>query len=399
MGLRLNPTADGFRRVLAAGLYVDKSELIAYTNAVMATDRRLTCVTRQRRSGKSLAALMLAAYYSRGDDARALFAPLKISSAEADFLKPLGLAAPASDRWMNRCDVIFWDMVDALTASPPSIEALCQKTIRELCEAFPGADPNASLPNLLRQIHQQTGRPFFVIIDEWDILFRERSDNAALQADYLALLRALFDRSSFDFLAGAYLTGILPIRRRNGLPELPGFQAFNPVTPSGLAPLAGFTEAEVRALCDATGEDVAARRRWYDGYPIEKGGRLYNPYSVIQSLLNHRCASYWTLTTSREFLTDCLHKDFAGLRDAVQDLLAGRACRLNPRTFTNDLQELRCRDDVLTLLVHLGCLAFDAARQEAVIPNEEIRREFFLAAGISYDSTFAASGPRAEAAH
>ncbi len=394
MGCHLNPTANGFRRVLSAGLYVDKSELIAYTNAVLFTDRRLSCVTRPRRSGKSFAAQMLAAYYTRGDDSRTLFAPFKINGTRTEFLQPLGLTAPPFDTWLNRCDVIVWDLVDAVTRSPhPSLGALCRATAAELHDAFPSVpfSPDASLPRLLQEIHQHTGRTFFFIIDEWDILFREAPDQTALQAEYLALLQALFDRPSFDFLAGAYLTGILPIRRNDGLPELAGFQEFHPLAPSVLAPLAGFTEAEVRALCEATGERFEARRQWYDGYPLPDGNRLYNPYSVIQSLLNHRCASYWPLTTSLEFLTHCLRLDFPGLSEAVRALLEDRACRLAPGDFANDLHQLHSRDNVLTLLVHLGYLAWDPAREEAVIPNEEIRRAFFEADGIRYDSVLGAS--------
>ncbi len=86
MGFYLNPPADGFAEILNDGLYVDKSELISYMNRVLGTPKKLTCFSRPRRFGKSFAARMLVAYYSRGADARELFENLKISKDEASGL-------------------------------------------------------------------------------------------------------------------------------------------------------------------------------------------------------------------------------------------------------------------------------------------------------------------------
>ena len=79
MGIYLNPPSDGFKAILKRGMYVDKSELIAYTNSVMESDRMLTCFSRPRRFGKSFSARMLSAYYSREGDSECLFEDLKIA--------------------------------------------------------------------------------------------------------------------------------------------------------------------------------------------------------------------------------------------------------------------------------------------------------------------------------
>ena len=44
--------------------------------------------------------------------------------------------------------------------------------------------------------------------------------------------------------------------------------------------------------------------------------------------------------------------------------------------FANDLTTFRGKDDVLTLMIHLGYLAYDSEKKTVRIPNEEIRREF-----------------------
>jgi hypothetical protein len=43
------------------------------------------------------------------------------------------------------------------------------------------------------------------------------------------------------------------------------------------------------------------------------------------------------------------------------------------------MTSIQSKDDVLTLLTHLGYLAYDAEREEVYIPNEEVRREFIRA--------------------
>lgn len=77
MGIYLNPPADGFTDILKDGFYVDKTGLITYTNQVMGTSRKLTCFSRPRRFGKSYAAQMLVAFYSKGADSRHLFYGLR----------------------------------------------------------------------------------------------------------------------------------------------------------------------------------------------------------------------------------------------------------------------------------------------------------------------------------
>ena len=75
MGIYLNPDNIDFRRALNSEIYIDKSELLIQTNKILDTENRFLCVSRPRRFGKSMAANMLTAYYSRGcDSAKMLLA-------------------------------------------------------------------------------------------------------------------------------------------------------------------------------------------------------------------------------------------------------------------------------------------------------------------------------------
>lgn len=79
MGMYLNPGNSGFSRI-RNDVYVDKSGLIQLVNETMETPRRLVCVSRPRRFGKSFAAKMLCAYYDKTCDSASLFEDLKIAS-------------------------------------------------------------------------------------------------------------------------------------------------------------------------------------------------------------------------------------------------------------------------------------------------------------------------------
>ena len=56
-------------------------------------------------------------------------------------------------------------------------------------------------------------------------------------------------------------------------------------------------------------------------------------------------------------------------------MLAGGRAMVNTTKFRNDLSAIRSRDDVLTVLIHLGYLAFDWERRECYVPNYEVSEE------------------------
>lgn len=154
MGFYLNPPADGFEAILKKGRYVDKSELITYTNSVLGSDRMLTCFSRPRRFGKSFAVQMLAAYYSRGASSRDLFSNLKIAG-DQDF-----------DKHLNKYDVLLLDIAWFLSGSEQVNEIVTDiqsEIIDELEDAFPDCikPQTKSLSRALSQISSKTGRKFF----------------------------------------------------------------------------------------------------------------------------------------------------------------------------------------------------------------------------------------------
>lgn len=380
----LNPIGDDFEG-LTKGIFVDKTELIAYVNSALGTSNRFMCVTRPRRFGKSFTAQMLVAFYAKGADSRKLFEPLKIARSckyidSPPFLRTKLKPVPW-DQYLNQINVLYWDM-SAYTSISGGVDFLGElqcRVCRELRQAFPFLDPaeKEEIPLLLQKIKEQTGERFFVVIDEWDSPFREAKDEREALARYIDFLRRLFkSESASRYLRGAYMTGILPIKKYNTQSALSNFDEFSMLTPGALAPFVGFDETEVCTLCKESGMDFDSMRQWYDGYELEDAGHIYNPNSVVLAIRNNRCQSYWTKSSSYESLLDYIELDIDGLKNAVMRLIGGSPCKIDAVAFQNDLTAVNTKDDVFTVLVHFGYLGFHAATSEVYIPNEEIRQEF-----------------------
>lgn len=364
MGMYLNPGNAGFAEILRSG-YVDKTGLAGEVNEAIGTSRKLICVSRPRRFGKSYAAQMLCAYYDRTCDSSSLFEGLAIA------------ARKSYEEHLNKYDVVYWDMTNIFANTPAEkfAEFITATLTEEMLEACPGLKVGQSLDQTMLNYVAQRGNKFIVIIDEWDAPVRE---NPEIEKEYLRFLRKLFKSSGTTarLFAAVYMTGILPIRRDGSQSAISDFREYTMIEPYQLGEYLGFTETEVRKLCQEHKADFEQIKKWYDGYSVEGVGSIYNPNSVMLALDNSKIRSYWTETSAASSLMDYISKDYNGLTKTVAELLAGMEVRVDVAGFANDLTTFRGRDDVLTLLVHIGYLTYNHERQMAWLPNEEIKREF-----------------------
>lgn len=367
MGMYLNIGNAGFRSV-RKGLYVDKSGLISFINSTLGTKDKLTCVSRPRRFGKSFATQMLCAYYDKSCDSRELFCDLEIAKD------------PGYEQFLNQYDVIYLDITWFISTEKNvknTVSYLQEQVIEELCSVYKDVEKERSLPVVLAKIAETTGHRFIIIIDEWDALFREAKEDTDLQKEYLQLLRGLFKSSLTDkMIEAAYMTGILPIKKYGTQSALTDFREYTMLQPKKLAEYVGFTEEEVIRLCQEHDMDFDDAKRWYDGYSFSRVKSVYSPNSVIQAISNEEFGDYWTETETYESLKFYIGLNEDGLQDAIISMLGRERCRINTRTFQNDMSNIKSKDDVLTLLVHLGYLAFDSAKKEVYIPNQEVADEF-----------------------
>jgi len=378
MGLYLNPDNEPFAKLIKSGSYIDKTGLIRYLNAQIGQEKNLIASSRPRRFGKTLAARMLYAYYSKGCDSRDIFKDLEIARD------------PSFDKHLNKYDVISLDIQDMRSgyrqdktsgASSP-LDFIQIKVLEELRQAYPEyVDERTSyIADALSKINLATGNKFVIIIDEWDCFFREEKDDKGLLDDYIIFLRSLFKGARADrFVQLAYITGILPIKKYGTQSALNNFRELTMVSPGGIAEYIGFTEREVKELCERGGVSFAEMRKWYDGYWLEPVGHIYSPNSVMEAVTTKLFQNYWSESETYNDLRGYIEMDYDGLRQKVVDMLGGGRSRIVPQLFQNDMTSFRTAGDILTLFVHLGYLAYDSKTKETFIPNEEVRDIFVQA--------------------
>ena len=391
MGMYVNPGNEGFAGIVS-GEYVDKTGLIALVSAGMGTPRKLVCSTRPRRFGKTFAAESLVAYYSCGCDSRGLFEGLDISRD------------PSFERHLNAYNVVRLDMT-AFQEKADVAQAVSDVLLREVRELLPDAGTAASgdadeFAAALTDFVDATGRRLVFVIDEWDAPLRERRSKAN-QERWVYFLRLLFKNSTFTAkaIAACYMTGILPIVRYGTESALSDFWEYTILDPGSHAPYVGFTEAEVQALATSNHMSMDELRRWYDGYELtyvdkrdgkDKVVRCYAPFSVMSACERGKVGPYWTSSEAFDSLRFYIDLDFDGLQQSIVQALGGASVALSTRKFSNDIHDVSSADDALTLLCHLGYLAYDWRTGTARVPNEEVRAELKDAVSESHHPRVAA---------
>ncbi len=366
MGAYINIGNAGFQRV-RNGEYVDKSGLIAIVNNTLYTERSLSCVSRSRRFGKSVAAKMLCAYYDYSCDSRNLFADLQIASD------------PSFEKHLNKYPVIYLDMTDFVAQKEENIVEKMEATLlADVSKAFTDipVEANDKLMSYLLHVSEAKGQQFIFIIDEWDAICREFAPGTNAMDRYVDWLRQLFkSEKATRVFAGVYMTGILPIKKYKTESALNNFIEYSMVEPVDMAPFFGFTKDEVMALAEKHHIDYDELEKWYDGYQIGDEESIFNPNSVMQALRSRRCRSYWAATGAYDAVTHYIQLNFDGLKDDILRMLAGERCKVNPTKFQNDMSIIRSKDDVFTVLIHLGYLSYDWRKSECYIPNKEVAGE------------------------
>ena len=383
MGTFINKGNAGFTRY-TNGEYVDKTAMIAFINSTLETGDMLTCVTRPRRFGKSIAANMLCAYYDKSCDSSELFDRFVISKDES------------YRKHLNKYPVIYLDITRFTTTATDKnqlIDTIQQKIILDLKSEYPSVAiaEGADLMDAILAVVKDTGEKFIMIIDEWDALCREFADSPQLMSDYVNLLRRMFktDDTPIAF-AGAYLTGILPIKKYGTQSALNDFCEYSMTNPGPMAGFIGFDDDDVRALAERHGMNYSELKGWYDGYKLygvnwkeEKKVPvpiyIYNANSVMRAVKSGMCANYWSRSEAFETLQQYIDMNFDGAKETLENLVLDHPITLRALRFGNDQNVIGSNEELYTLLTHFGYLSYDPKEYTAVLPNQEIREEFIEA--------------------
>ena len=371
MALYLNVGNESFQESLNSLIYVDKSPLIEILNKSIKTKNKYFCLSRPRRFGKSVTAQMICSYYAKGQDCSPLFDDLKIASFD-DYKKHL-----------NQYDAISINISDEFSRASHNVKSmtdiLTKSIVRELKEEYPNCVISSPefLDLTLQEVYNFSKVPFVFVIDEWDCIMREKKEDPDSLKQYLEWLKAIFKDKPYVGLA--YMTGILPVKKYGSHSALNMFTEYSMTEPLNLGQYIGFTENEVKDICKQHDVAFNQMQQWYDGYSFKDVPHIYNPNSVVNAATYKKYISYWTKTETFESLQEYIDMNMEGLRDDIVKLIAGEDVIVDVSTFSNDMVTFHSKDDVLTLLIHLGYLAIKGSTNLGVIvhiPNEEIKLEF-----------------------
>ena len=280
MGTYVNPGTKNFAKDINDDFYVDKSMLIKVLNNRINRRNCYCCVSRPRRFGKTMAANMISAYYSKGCDSHEIFSNLKISKD------------PTFEENINKYTVIKLDMNDVVTnkGDDSVTEYINKEVVSELKKvySFLALEDDISLSKAIKEIYSLTEDQFVFVIDEYDVVIRDEEYSKDLK-DYLNFLVSLFKNSVTESaIALAYLTGIMPIIREKTQSKLNNFTEYSMFDAGEMVPFMGFTEDEVRSLSMNADMDFVELKHWYDGYKL-CGTDIYSPSSVITAVTKRFC--------------------------------------------------------------------------------------------------------------
>ena len=373
MGLYLNPNADAFQMALNSEIYVDKSLVLAELNKLACTQGNFVCISRPRRFGKSMVGNLISAYYSKGCDTRAIFSQMKIGQT------------PDYDKYLNKLNVIKLDLNEWYQNAKKKGQHTClinkidesvAEEFREQFSNIPFSEDDNSIDKCILKVYKLTGEKFVIIIDEYDVLVRENVPQE-LFGNYLSFLNGLFKGTTIrPAIALAYITGIMPIVRDKVQSKLNEFSEYTMLRPAQFAGTIGFTEEEVKGLCEKYSVDYDECLRWYDGYKMSDTVKVCNPLSVVNAVTRGEFDSYWSATGSFEALRDYILMDFEGIRQDVVSMISGASVPVNVLKFQNTLDSINSKDNAFTYLIHLGYLAYNRKEKTCHIPNEEVRIEW-----------------------
>ena len=313
---------------------------------------------------------MLVAYFDCSYDSHALFDDKLVANTK-DYEKNL-----------NQYNVISLDVSSFVSeckrkgGSLRKVPDRMVKAISQELSLLTAAGEN--LYDTMVRFVEESGKRIVFVIDEWDAVIREAKEDPVAQEAYLHLLRSWFKNMNITpkVVACAYMTGILPIKKDGSQSFLSDFKEFTMVKPRQYGEFVGFTEEEVKKLCESRNVDFRRMKEWYDGYRFPQIGHVYNPSSVMQALENKDFDSYWVESSVEEGFMDYISKDYHGLTKTIAELIGGLEMEVDTTGFANDLTSFKSKDDVLTLLIHLGYLCYNAEMQTVRIPNEEMKLAF-----------------------
>ena len=359
-----------------AAYFVDKTDILDDMVSLVEEKEgnKYICIARPRRFGKSVMASMIASYFGKGRDSRAVFDRLSVSSRSW------------YEKHLNKHNVIyiaFNEMPQNCNSYRQYIDRICQRMAEDLKTAYPDIliDENDAIWDILNGIleFETEDVRFVFVFDEWDYIFHQSFITTEDKVNYLRFLSNLLKGQPYVELV--YMTGILPISKYSSGSELNMFYEYTMVTEKRFGEFFGFTETEVDTLFEKylksveephlTREEI---REWYDGYHIKHGERVYNPRSVVAALTNNNLGNYWTSAGPYDEIYYYINHNTEAVREDIARMVSGTPVAAKVREYAATSMNLTTRGEIFSAMVVYGFLSYEDGHVR--IPNRELMEKF-----------------------
>ena len=375
---RLPISTQDFEKLRNAGdLYIDKTQYIEKLLSL----GTVFFLSRPHRFGKSLFLSTLKAYF---EGRKELFEGLYIAEREEEIAR-----GQRREPW-EASPVLYFDL--------NAKDYLSGKTLQErlslqldFLEAQFDIKPKYDAPDdrfiyLIRMIYQTTQKQVVILVDEYDKPLLETVEDEALNEANRSLLKAFYEviKQCDRYIRFAFLTGITKFSKTtlfsgvNNLIDITLLDDYDAICGFTEEELTTYLSPQIAKLAEAENTTVEATRarlkKEYDGYCFSrKGGRVYNPFSLLRVLANSEYNYYWFENATPSYLVRYLRRMEIFMPDLEDELLLD----------SESLQDFRYNDDdsVIPLLFQSGYLTIRKYLAEEQIyqlgyPNEEVRFGF-----------------------
>lgn len=359
--LNTNSALINYKKLIKSEYFVDKSAIISKLNKLIDTSDCYICITKPRRFGKSSLLNMLGAYYTKGIDSKDIFDKLNNSKMES------------YNEHLNKYNVInisFSEIPENMKCYDDYISNITNNLKKDLLDSFSNRFKESE--DLYKML-DKTREKFIFIIDEWDYIFSHNlfKEN---QKEFLEFLRNLLKDK--PYVALAYMTGVLPIKKYSTGSALNMFDEYTFLKDRLYAEYFGFTENEVIDLYKKSQLiDYKTLEEWYNGYITPNGVKLYNPRSVVIALKNGYCENYWTSTGAIDEVLYYLKYNIADVRNDVIEMVACNSIEVNiDEEYRAGQDAPITKEEIYSAMIVYGFLSYYDGRIK--IPNKELMREF-----------------------
>ena len=359
-----NIEKNEFKLAYETDYFIDKSELISKINTIINKKDRFLCITRPRRFGKTINAMMLESYYSKNANFKNIFDKLKISKSDI------------YEQHLNKHNVVYLNFSNPLNKSEnynEFIDGFYNQIVNDLEELYKvNIDRNITLGKIFEDISSQTGKGFIFIIDEWDFIFNNDLFSKDEKIKFLYFLKDLLKDRPYVELC--YMTGVIPIAKYSTGSALNMFQEYTFLNDNIFHKYFGFTTEEVENICkkqnNVTFQEL---KEWYDGYKIQNID-IYNPRSVISALTRGICQSYWTNTGPMDEIIYHINQNIEEVKNDVVQMVSNIPVEIRLKGYSAEQLTLETRNQILSAMTVYGFLTYHDETLE--IPNKELMIKF-----------------------